>query len=201
MTDRNPVADIRKKKESGGRVRFLSDEERESLLAACRKPAWPSLHALVSLAILTGARRGELITLKWSDIDLKTNRATVHDTKNGDPRVLPLFGKALDAIRELKLQHSSRSEFVFPQPSGFPGPYLHFESHWYAALEAAGIENLRFHDLRHTTASYLAQQGTSLLEIADTLGHRTMSMVKRYAHLTQTHKVSAIERMAKENGL
>ena len=60
---------------------------------------------------------------------------------------------------------------------------------------------MRFHDLRHTAASYLAQQGASLLEIADTLGHRTMQMVKRYAHLAQSHKVTAIEKMAKEKGL
>lgn len=201
LVDKNPVTEISKKRESRGRVRFLSDEERERLLEACANSQWSSLLALVLLAISTGARRSELINLKWIDVDLKKSRAIVHETKNGDPRTLPLVGRALDAIRELKLKDSARSEYVFPQPSGFPGPYLHFESHWYAALEAAGIENMRFHDLRHTTASYLAQQGASLLEIADTLGHRTMAMVKRYAHLTQTHKVAAIERMTRERGL
>ena len=101
----------------------------------------------------------------------------------------------------MKLQGSAKSEYVFPQPSGFPGPYEHFDQHWYDALAAAGITDLRFHDLRHTTASYLAQQGASLLEIADTLGHRTMAMVKRYAHLAQSHKVSVIEKMAKDRDL
>lgn len=201
LCERNPVRDISKKEEARGRVRFLSDEERDSLLTECKASAWPELYVLVLLAISTGARRGELIRLKWSDVDLKKNRASVHDTKNGDPRTLPLVGKALEALRELKLQNSARSECVFPQPSGFPGPYESFDAHWYAALEAAGVENMRFHDLRHTTASYLAQQGASLLEIADTLGHKTLAMVKRYAHLTQSHKVSAIERMAKEKGL
>jgi len=201
LCDRNPVSDISKKKENRGRVRFLDDAEREALLDACSKSAWPLLYALIVLAISTGARRGELVNLKWDDIDLKANRATVHETKNGDRRVLPLVGKALEAIRELKLKNSARSDYVFAQPSGFPGPYEHFDAHWYAALEAASIKDMRFHDLRHTTASYLAQQGASLLEIADTLGHRTMQMVKRYAHLAQSHKVSAIERMAKEKGL
>jgi integrase len=201
LSDRNPVRDISKKKEARGRVRFLSDEERDALLAACKESEWPQLHALVLLAISTGARRGELIHLKWADIDLKKNRATVHETKNGEPRTLPLVGKALEAIRELKLQDSARSEYVFPQPSGFPGPYESFDAHWYAAMKAAGITNMRFHDLRHTTASYLAQQGASLIEIADTLGHKTLSMVKRYSHLAQSHKVSVIERMAKEKGL
>jgi integrase len=201
LTDRNPVRDIAKKRESRGRVRFLTDEERKRLIEACTNSQWKSLAALVLLAISTGARRGELISLRWSDVDLKANRATVHDTKNGDPRVLPLVGKALEALRDLKLQGSAKSEYVFPQPSGFPGPYEHFDQHWYVALAAAGVADLRFHDLRHTTASYLAQQGASLLEIADTLGHRTMAMVKRYAHLAQSHKVSVIEKMAKDRDL
>jgi integrase len=201
LIDRNPVHAIPKKKESRGRVRFLSDAERDALLAACGKAAWPALQALVLLAISTGARRGELIRLKWRDIDLKTARATVHDTKNGDPRVLPLVGKALAAVRALKLQGSAASEWVFQQPSGFPGPYENFDDHWYAALKAAEIENCRFHDLRHTCASYLASQGASLLEIADVLGHRTMAMVKRYSHLASGHKTTVIEKMAKERGL
>ena len=73
--------------------------------------------------------------------------------------------------------------------------------HWYAALEAAGISNFKFHDLRHTCASYLAQQGCSLLEIGNVLGHRTASMTLRYSHLTQASKTTALERMAKERGL
>jgi integrase len=197
----NPVRDITKKKEARGRVRFLSDAERDALLAACGQSAWPALHTLVLLAISTGARRGELINLKWDDVDLRAARAVVHETKNGEPRVLPLVGKALEALRALKLQGSAKSPWVFAQPSGFPGPYENFDGVWYDALKASGIEDFRFHDLRHTTASYLAAQGASLLEIADTLGHKTLSMVKRYSHLAQSHKVSAIERMAKERGL
>jgi len=201
LLDRNPVSDISKKRETRGRIRFLSDAERDALLKACAQSDWPALHTLVLLAISTGARRGELIGLKWADVDLKAARATVHKTKNSDPRVLPLVGKALTALRELKLQGSAQSEWVFQQPSGFPGAYEGFDSHWYAALEAAGIEDFRFHDLRHTCASYLASQGASLLEIGNVLGHRTMAMTMRYSHLTQTHKVAAIEQMAKERGL
>jgi integrase len=197
----NPVRDITKKKEARGRVRFLSDKERDALLAACAASDWPALHTLVLLAISTGARRGELINLQWDDVDLKGARAIVRETKNGETRSLPLVGKALEALRVLKLQGSAKSPWVFPQPSGFPGPYENFDGVWYDALTAANIEDFRFHDLRHTTASYLAAQGASLLEIADTLGHKTLSMVKRYSHLAQSHKVSAIEKMAKERGL
>jgi integrase len=201
LIDRNPVHSISKKKEARGRVRFLSDEERDRLLEACEGSKWPALHTLVSLAISTGARRGELINLKWADVDLKAARAVVHDTKNGDARTLPIVGKALPALRALKLHGSATSPWVFQQPSGVPGPYENFDFHWQAALEAAGIDNFRFHDLRHTTASYLAKQGASLLEIADVLGHRTMAMVKRYSHLAHYHKTTVVERMAKERGL
>lgn len=201
LLDRNPVRGISKAKESRGRVRFLSDEERAALLAACSASDWQPLTALVLLAISTGARRGELAGLKWEDVDLKDARATIHDSKNGDRRVLPLVGKALEALREQKLRNSARSSYVFPHPNGLPEPYYYFDMHWYAAVSRAKLQNFRFHDLRHTTASYLAAQGASLLEIADTLGHKTMSMVKRYSHLATDHKARIVERMAREKGL
>jgi integrase len=201
LLDRNPVGDVSKKKAARGRIRFLTDSERDALLKACSESGWPALHTLVLLAISTGARRGELINLKWVNLDLKAARATVHETKNGDPRVLPLVGKALEALRALKLQDSARSHYVFPALNGLDEPYVHFDNYWHEALKAAGIENFRFHDLRHTCASYLAGQGASLLEIGNVLGHRTTQMTMRYAHLTQAHKVAAIEKMAKERGL
>lgn len=198
---RNPVSDIARKKEPRGRTRFLSDVERAKLLEACAKSDWPALRVLVLLAITTGARRGELIALRWSDVDLKAGRALVRETKNGEQRTLPLAGKALEGLRELKLQRSARSEYVFAQPSGAEGPYHHFDSHWYEVLERAGISNFHFHDLRHTTASMLAAQGASLLEIADVLGHKTLAMVKRYSHLVVDHKAKVIEKLVVAKGL
>ncbi len=203
LIDRNPVRDISRKKEARGRIRFLRDEERDALLNACAKSGWPALYALVLLAISTGARRGELIRLQWPDVALDTPapQAIVHDTKNGDPRRLPLVGKALGAVKALKLSNNGRSRFVFPSRSGSDKPYDAFDAHWYAALEIAGIADFRFHDLRHTCASYLASQGASLLEIADVLGHRTMAMVKRYSHLAEEHKIAVIEKMTRARGL
>ena len=201
LLERNPVSDISRKKEPRGRTRFLSDEERTALLDACAKSEWPALHTLVLLAITTGARKGELIGLNWGDVDLKKGRALVRETKNDEQRTLPLAGKALDALRELKLQNSARSEWVFAHPSGLPGPYEYFDAHWYAGLEAAGISDFHFHDLRHTTASMLAAQGASLLEIADVLGHKTLAMVKRYSHLVVDHKAKVIEKMITAKGL
>jgi integrase len=201
LIDRNPVSDIAKKKEGRGRTRFLSDAEREKLLEVCKQSDWPQLHTLVVLAISTGARRGELITLRWDAIDLKAGKAIVTETKNGEARTLPLVGKALEALRAMKLQGSAKSEYVFPNPSGFPGFFDHFDHRWSEALTAAGIEGFRFHDLRHCCASYLAANGASLLEIADVLGHKTLAMVRRYSHLTQSHKATVIEKMVKAQGL
>jgi len=211
LMDRNPVSDISRKKEPRGRTRFLSDEERTALLAACAKSEWSALNALVLLAITTGARKGELIGLCWADVDLKKGHALIRETKNDQQRTLPLAGKALEALRELKLKNSARSVFVFPQmtvvldpETGEPqrdAPYLHFDGHWYAALEVAGIKDFHFHDLRHTTASMLAAQGCSLLEIADVLGHKTLAMVKRYSHLVIDHKTKVIEKMIAAKGL
>ena len=136
---------------------------------------------------------------------------TLQDTKNGEQRTLPLAGKALEAVRQLKLQNSARSGYLFPSPTvvfdpktGKPqldSPYEHFDAHWYGALETAGISDFRFHDLRHTTASMLAAQGASLLEIADVLGHKTLAMVKRYSHLVVEHKAKVIEKMIVAKGL
>lgn len=202
LIDRNPLRDVGKKKESRGRVRFLDDTERRALLAACENSTWTGLYGLVLLALTTGARRGELLALRWADVDLNRDipRAIVRVSKNGDPRVLPLIGTALGELRVLKAQADPNSHFVFAR-KGADVPYRSFDGHWYRALAAAGIRDFRFHDLRHTCASYLASQGASLLEIADVLGHRTMAMVKRYSHLTKEHKVHLLVRMAEERGI
>jgi integrase len=203
LIDKNPVHDIARKKESRGRVRFLGNDERVALLQACATSAWPPLQALVLLAISTGARRGELIRLRWADVTLESSspQAIIHDTKNGDARRLPLVGRALEAMRRLQLSNQGSSPLVFPSLKHPDRPYYAFDAHWYAALSRAGLSDFRFHDLRHTCASYLASQGASLLEIADVLGHRTMNMVKRYSHLAQNHKVAVIKRMVRTRGL
>jgi integrase len=109
LVDRNPVGDIRREKEPRGRTRFLSDDERTALLDACEKSEWASMHALVLLAITTGARRGELISLRWADVDMKAGRALVRETKNDEQRTLPLAGKALEALRELKARRAANT--------------------------------------------------------------------------------------------
>lgn len=203
LIERQPVLEVKTLPEPMGRARFLTDRERRQLLFQCKRSEWPQLYFLVLLALSTGARRGELIGLKWSDITLSARGPEIHirESKNGEGRFLPLIGQALAITRELKRRHPSENSYVFPKPDGVDEPYREFDLHWYHALDAAGIEDFRFHDLRHTCASYLAADGASLLEVADVLGHRNLRMTLRYVHLAATHKRARLVRMVRERRL
>jgi len=194
----NPVVQISKPREAQGRTRFLSDEEREKLLVVCRSSKSIHLFTIVTLALSTGMRRGEILGIKWENVDLQNRRITLLRTKNGELRVVPLVGKAYELIKNLylKLEPEGR-DLVFPSPNN-PKQSISMRTSWNTAVRKAEIENFRFHDLRHSTASYLAMNGASLLEIADILGHKTLQMVKRYSHLSEDHKADVLERMNKK---
>jgi integrase len=199
ITD-NPCRKVRRGKESRGRTRFLSTDERNRLLAACDQATdTPELKTLVLLAITTGGRRGELSGLRWRDVDLKRNRVIFVDTKNGETRAAPLAGPALNAMQEwAKVRPLDSTAPVFPgRTDKTKNKPLDFQRAWMTALKRAELSDFRFHDLRHTAASYLAMNGAGLREIADILGHKTLAMVQRYSHLTQDHKAAVVERMAK----
>jgi len=185
----NPVMKISKPKISNGRTRFLNDDEKERLLSACRESESKGLHPIVILALSTGMRRGEIMNLKWGDIDLGRGSILLQTTKNGDRRFVPLVEMALDLLRS-KYANQSVDSLVFPAPHS-PHKPIDIRSAWETALSKANIFNFRFHDLRHTAASYLAMNQTSLLEIGTLLGHKTVQMTKRYAHLSNAHIYSA----------
>ena len=191
--DDNPVRTIRKPKEPRGRVRFLSDQERHQLLAACQASRNPYLHTIVVLALATGARRGELQGLQWPDVDLQRGTLTFHETKNGERRAVPLTGQALTLMRQHTKVRRLDTALLFPDPTG--SRLLSIRNAFENAVARAGIADFRFHDLRHTAASYLAMNGASLMEIAEVLGHKTLAMVKRYAHLSEAHTRGVVERM------
>lgn len=191
----SPTRHVEKHAEGRGRVRFLTDAERERLLNACRGSAWPRLYLLVLMAITTGARRGELLALTWRDVDLDRGEATLHDTKNGDRRVLVLIPQVIEEMRQFKPKDASESRALVFRSRLRPSQAYSTAKVFNEAVAAAGIRNFRFHDCRHCTASYLAQHGASLLEIADTLGHRTLRMVQRYAHLNTDSRRRLIGRV------
>lgn len=184
---------VPKFKEPPGRCRYLSDDERQALLKACRVSPERLLYPLVVLAISTGARVGELTALRWGDVDLEKGMGILHRTKNGERRALPIKGHALDVLRDLSKIRRIDTDLIFPREDG-NGPWPHFEA-WKVARESAKLENFRFHDLRHSAASELAMNGATLPEIAGVLGHKTLQMVKRYAHLSDQHISDAVEKM------
>ena len=194
----NPVAQISKPREAQGRTRFLSGEERERLLVACRSSESIHLFPIVTLALSTGMRRGEILGLSWENVDLQNRRITLLRTKNGERRVVPLVCKAYELIKNLYLKLEPESkDLLFPSPNN-PKQPISIRTAWETAIKRCKIENFRFHDLRHSTASYLAMNGASLLEIADILGHKTLQMVKRYSHLSEDHKATVLEKMNKK---
>ena len=187
----NPCRHVEFKPEHNAIVRFLSNAERDALLATCRASTWPRLYLLVLLALTTGARRGELAALRWRDVDLDRAEATVHRSKNGDKKVLPLTAAAVDELRRFA---GAASALLFASTRR-PDVAYNFDPAWDRALKAAGVKACRFHDLRHTCASYLAQAGAPLLEIAEVLGHRQLSVTRRYSHLTTKHKAELVSRV------
>jgi integrase len=196
----NPIRNVKKPKPERGRVRFLSEEERKTLLETCQNVDKansqnnPYLHTVVVLALLTGARLSEIMGIQWKDIDFKRRRVTFHDTKNGDRRSVPLLKQAFEMLHSMNKVQRIDSPYVFTRTDGKKP--MEIRKRWEKAVKEANIEDFRFHDLRHTAASYLAMNGASLLEIADILGHKTLSMVKRYSHLTEGHTAVVLERMA-----
>lgn len=188
----HPCKGIERQPEHNERVRFLSNEERQALLAACKASKWPKLYLLVLAAITSGARRGELLGLKVEDIDLERAVALLGRSKNGDRRILPLVPAVVAELR--RLMPKSPGALVFHSRLRTNSPYC-IGTAWTTALRAAKVGNCRFHDLRHTCASYLAADGATLLEIADVLGHRQLSVTRRYSHLTTGHKAALIGRV------
>lgn len=182
--ERNPVERITKPKENKGRVRFLDDAELPRFLAACRKHN--DLYLAVLLSLTTGGRQSEIMGLRWGQIDLKTGRATLYagTTKNNDMRVLPLVGEAFTRLQERAKVRSLTDDRIFPPThKAKKSSFIALRTPFAAALKEADIKDFHWHDLRHTCASYLMMNGVSPLEISKVLGHRTMAMVSRYAHL------------------
>ncbi len=193
--DDNPLRKVTKPREPRGRVRFLSDDERVRLLKVCKESANPYLYPVVVLALSTGMRNGEIMGLTWDDVDLNRGRAILHETKNGERRAVAITSHALEQVKELSKVRRIDSNLLFPAKENRPLKPMDLRSSWRVAVKKAGLDDFRFHDLRHSAASYLAMNGASLAEIAEVLGHKTLQMVKRYAHLSEGHTARVVESM------
>lgn len=191
--DNNPFSRVKKPKEPRGRVRFLDNDERERLLEVCQQSSSQYLYPIVVLAISTGMRQGEILNLKWKDVDLSRSSLVLHETKNNERRAVPIVGLAHQVLKELSKVRRIDTPLVFSSID--PDKPASIRNAFESVVKKAKIEDFRFHDLRHTAASYLAMNGATLAEIAEVLGHKTLQMVKRYAHLSEAHTTSVVQKM------
>lgn len=191
----NPLRRIRLT-EPRGRDRHLSDDEIKALLKATENSKHPHLRPIVLIALTTGARRGEITGLRWPEVDLSSGRVALLRTKNNERRSLALVPQVVTELRKLQTVRQIDDDRLFPNLNRGKRTYPRLEDAWRSAMAEADIEDFRFHDLRHTFASRMAMDGRTLQEIAGALGHKTLAMVQRYSHLTESHVHSAMEETA-----
>jgi integrase len=175
----NPLDNVKHFREDNQRLRFLEEEEIARLLEACT----PYLKPIVITALNSGMRRGEIFGLKWSDVDFKRRIISIHKTKNNETKVLPMNNLIVNTLARVR-EHST-SEDVFPVKE--------IRKDFSNALKYAKISHCRFHDLRHTFASHLVMKGVDLMTVKELLGHKSIKMTERYSHLSQGHKIKAVE--------
>ena len=190
----NPLRKVSKLKEPRGRVRYLSDEERERLLTACRESHNPNLYLTVILAMSTGGRQAEIWGLRWKCVDLQNGFVTFEETKNDEPRSVPLTGHALELMMERSKVPRVDTDLVFHSRVD-RHKHFDFRRPFQMVLRAAQIEDFRWHDLRHCAASYLVMAGVDMRTVAEILGHKTLQMTQRYTHLSPEHLKDAVAKM------
>jgi len=181
------VPRIRLEKEPQCRLRWLTPDEAHRLLEACRASKNATLVNLVELCLFTGLRQAEALGLTWDRVDRSRGVILLEVTKSGRRREVPLNSEADTALVR---QGPLEAGLVFGTSSWYA-----FRKAWEAAVKAAKVPDFHFHDLRHTFASWAIQRGATLPELKDLLGHSSLAMVMRYAHLSPEHLRSAVSRL------
>jgi integrase len=196
--EHNPVKTAAKPKVNNNRIRYLSDDEHERLLTACRASDNKDLYLVIVLALSTGMRKGEIMGMRWESIVFYDERGFaklvlgVEDTKNSTQRSVLIASHAYELLRQRRTSAITGwaahtvTGFVFPSAFN-PSRPVDLRAPWKSALLKAKIKHFRFHDLRHTAASYLAMNGATTLEIKEALGHKSTAMAERYSHLSRSH--------------
>jgi integrase len=187
----NPVTRIGRERVNNARDRWLTIEEEKRLLDACvshvtgrdnsKEPRY-WLQEIVTFALNTGMRQDEILSLEWPNVDLFRKTVTVVRSKNGEKRTIPLNQRVLELLKVKAKVRNIRSNYVFSSTTGSKIIARNLLRAFYSALKRAGIEDFRFHDLRHTFATRLAQAGVDFYKIAKLLGHKDVRMTQRYSH-------------------
>ena len=174
----NPTSRVPKEKENNERDRWLTKDEEKKILD--NSPEW--LREIVVFALNTGLRQDELLSLEWSRSNPFRKTILIQNTKNDKPKTLPLNKTALDVLNQRSKVKSFKNDLVFFNRNGKKIYANNLRKSFYSALRKVGIEDFRFHDLRHTFATRLAQAGVDLYKISKLLGHKDIKMTQRYAH-------------------
>lgn len=186
----NPVKSIKLFKENNERVRFLERDEIVRLLACCTK----YLKGIVIIALNTGMRRGEILNLKWRDVDINRALIYLYNTKNKEKREVPINEQVKTAL--IRTRKHPQSEYIFCKKDG--SSIGDIKKSFFTACKKSGIKDFHFHDLRHTFASHLVMSGIDLNTVRELLGHKSMKMTLRYSHLSPSHKKRAVDVLSKK---
>ncbi len=191
----NPTAGIKRMTEPQGRMKRLLPESEKILLTYSSDTSILPLSSIIIIAIETGMRSAEILSMRWEDIDLENRRVLLRHTKNGESRSVPLTSRAKNEL--LNLSSSQDSELVFPY-CRWQVRRQFIKAVNKAKLTHKGVQNpfndLRFHDLRHEALSRLSDKGLNVIELAHISGHRTLSMLKRYTHPCHETLLNKIDR-------
>jgi integrase len=176
----NPTKQVALLQVNNNRQRFLSTDEARALIEAVQASSNEVLEPIVSMLLLTGARKREVLDARWEELDWNRRLWRIPKTKAGKPRYVPLSTATLELLERRK-QPSGRSGYIFPNPTT-DKPFQSIFYSWDTARKQAGLDDLRMHDLRHSFASFLINGGRSLYEVQQLLGHSNSNMTQRYAH-------------------
>ena len=177
-----PIKGIKRMPSSAGRTKRVNTELESLLISGCDQLSLPLLRSIIQFAIQTGMRRGEIMGLTWADIDLPYRKAYLHQTKNGEPRQVPLTSHAIAVLESLPMDRAK----VFPMSmdtlrSQFNRLKIYLKDKWHG-IGTNPFDDLRLHDLRHEALSRMSDKGLNTIELAQISGHKTMKLLARYTH-------------------
>jgi integrase len=188
LLDESPMRRIRFLRENNARLRYLSVEECGKLLDACRAD---NMRGIITVALHAGMRLGEILDLKFQDLDFTNGVLTVRDSKNSESRHIPMDSTVTALLK--RTQPVANCDYVFPNAAGKHWDYSH--EPFRNVRKRAGLVDLHFHDLRHTFASQWMMNGGDLYALRGILGHKSIAMTQRYAHLSPAYQRAMVDRM------
>lgn len=191
----NPIEGIKRIREPSGRMKRLPQEAEQILLEECQRKGMIQLKHLITLAIETGMRQGEILSMRWEDVDLKNRRVLLLHTKNGDSRQVPLTTRAKETLEQLVCKDNK--ELIFSQCHWvLRKQFSKLIKNLATSDERSYFNGLRFHDLRHEALSRLSDKGLNVIELAHISGHKTLAMLRRYTHPCHISLIQKLDKIA-----